>query len=103
VTTEALKSHQQQYPHLDFRGGQVQCLLGQLRLKAAEDTLAPSDRWWTVDLYLDGLMPKLNLLTRTDPRFLDIAQIYGLNSPMNMQTKKLQPITKYTEKSASIR
>ncbi|KAL3483120.1 hypothetical protein BJX62DRAFT_245205 [Aspergillus germanicus] len=61
VTTEALKSHQQQYPHLDFRGGQVQCLHGKHRLKAAEDTLAPSDRWWTVDLYLNDISPDLRI------------------------------------------
>ncbi|CEL09501.1 hypothetical protein ASPCAL12636 [Aspergillus calidoustus] len=61
VTLEALKSHQQQYPHLDFRAGQVQCLHGQHRLKAAEDTLAPSDRWWTVDLYLDDISPDLRI------------------------------------------
>ncbi|CEL06328.1 hypothetical protein ASPCAL07434 [Aspergillus calidoustus] len=73
VTAEELKSHQQQYPRLDFRGSQVQCLHGQHRLKAAEETLAPSDRWWTVDLYLDGLMPKHNLSARTDTRFLDIS------------------------------
>lgn len=55
LTPEELKSRQQQYPCLCFRGRQVQCLHGQHRLKAAEETLAPSDQWWTVDLYLDGL------------------------------------------------
>ncbi|ODM24144.1 hypothetical protein SI65_01734 [Aspergillus cristatus] len=43
------------YPRLQFPTGQVQCLHGQHRLKAAEETLPPTERWWTVDLYLDGL------------------------------------------------
>jgi hypothetical protein len=56
LTLEELKNCQQQYPRLSFRGQRVQCLHGQHRLKAAEETLAPFDRWWTVDLYLDGLI-----------------------------------------------
>ncbi|KAH1508953.1 hypothetical protein KXX29_006087 [Aspergillus fumigatus] len=55
LTPEELKSHQRQYPHLRFSGHPVQCLHGQHRLKAGEETLAPSDQWWIVDLYLDGL------------------------------------------------
>lgn len=43
-----------QHPYLHFPTGNVQCLHGQHRLKAAEELLAPSDQWWTVDLYLDG-------------------------------------------------
>ncbi|BCR83589.1 uncharacterized protein ACHE_10991S [Aspergillus chevalieri] len=43
------------YPRLQFPTGQVQCLHGQHRLKAAEETLPPTERWWTVNLYLDGL------------------------------------------------
>ena len=48
-------------PGLCFPSGQVHCLHGQHRLKAAEKTLAPSERWWTVDLYLDG-EPALHLI-----------------------------------------
>ncbi|KAL5333673.1 hypothetical protein BJX70DRAFT_48849 [Aspergillus crustosus] len=59
LTAEELKTYQPQYPHLSFRGHQVQCLHGQHRLKAAEETLPPSDRWWTVDLYLDDISPDL--------------------------------------------
>ncbi|KAL2848991.1 hypothetical protein BJX68DRAFT_276174 [Aspergillus pseudodeflectus] len=59
LTAEELKTCQQQYVHLSFRGHQVQCLHGQHRLKAAEETLPPFDRWWTVDLYLDDISPDL--------------------------------------------
>lgn len=44
-------------PILSFSPGQVHCLHGQHRLKAAGVALAPSERWWTVDLYLDGEVP----------------------------------------------
>lgn len=43
------------YPRLQFPAGQVQCLHGLHRLKAGEETLPPTEQWWTVDLYLDGL------------------------------------------------
>ncbi|KAJ5155476.1 hypothetical protein N7492_008279 [Penicillium capsulatum] len=59
LTLEELKSRQQQCPRLGFRGREVKCLHGQHRLKAAEDFLSPSDRWWTVDLYLDDISPDL--------------------------------------------
>ncbi|KAL4958852.1 DUF3723 domain-containing protein [Aspergillus stella-maris] len=61
LTLEELKSRQQQYPHLNFGGCQVKCLHGQHRLKAAEETLPPTDRWWTVDLYLDDISPDLRI------------------------------------------
>lgn len=41
-------------PILDFSPGEVTCLHGRHRLKAAEDVLPPSEQWWAVDLYLDG-------------------------------------------------
>ncbi|KAB8212841.1 hypothetical protein BDV33DRAFT_231343 [Aspergillus novoparasiticus] len=59
LTPEELKTCQSQYPRLLFRRHQVQCLHGQHRLKAAEETLPPSDRWWTVDIYLDDISPDL--------------------------------------------
>ncbi|KAE8155499.1 hypothetical protein BDV40DRAFT_294282 [Aspergillus tamarii] len=59
LTPEELKTCQPQYPRLLFRRHQVQCLHGQHRLKAAEETLPPSDRWWTVDIYLDDISPDL--------------------------------------------
>ncbi|GFF96384.1 hypothetical protein IFM53868_08512 [Aspergillus udagawae] len=55
VSTIALMTNPpDRYPLLEFPVGQVQCLHGQHRLKAAEELLPPSDQWWTVDLYLDG-------------------------------------------------
>lgn len=42
------------YVSLEFPIGQVTCLHGQHRLRAGREFLAPYDRWWTVDLYLDG-------------------------------------------------
>lgn len=39
---------------LRFSTGEVSCLHGRHRLKAAEEILPPNERWWTVDLYLDG-------------------------------------------------
>jgi hypothetical protein len=51
---ELLRNSPDQYPHLDFSTERVQCLHGQHRIKAGEEVLPPSERWWTVDLYLDG-------------------------------------------------
>ncbi|RAL09441.1 uncharacterized protein BO97DRAFT_445522 [Aspergillus homomorphus CBS 101889] len=59
LTLEELKYRPQQYPRLCFHRPQVQCLHGQYRIKAAEDFLSPSDRWWTVDLYLDDISSDL--------------------------------------------
>ncbi|KAH1633892.1 hypothetical protein KXX16_006187, partial [Aspergillus fumigatus] len=60
VSTVALMTNPpDQYPLLDFPVGQVQCLHGQHRLKAAEELLPPSDQWWTVDLYLDDISSDL--------------------------------------------
>lgn len=41
-------------PHLHFSAGQVLCLHGQHRVRAGAEVLPEEDRWWTVDLYLDG-------------------------------------------------
>ena len=55
VTAEALLTNPpDKHPFLPFSSGEVQCLHGQHRLKAAEEVLAPSERWWAVDIYLDG-------------------------------------------------
>jgi hypothetical protein len=53
-----------QYLDLQFPTGAVQCLHGRHRLKAGEEVLPPSDQWWTVDLYLNGVFI-LSLLLRT--------------------------------------
>lgn len=44
-------------PFLTFSRGQLLGLHGRHRLCAASKILAPLERWWTVDLYLDGMNP----------------------------------------------
>lgn len=44
-----------QIPHLAFVAGQIQGLHGRHRVQAGTEVLPPTDRWWTVDLYLDGM------------------------------------------------
>lgn len=42
-------------PFLKFPAGfRLQCLKGQSRAKAAEMVLRPEERWWGIDLYLEG-------------------------------------------------
>jgi hypothetical protein len=41
-------------PSLTFSQGQLKGLHGRHRLYAGSRVLAPAERWWTVDLYLDG-------------------------------------------------
>ena len=57
-----LTSIPEQYPHLNFEAGQLQCLHGLHRIKVGCELLPPSDRWWTVDLYLDGMNSLFTLL-----------------------------------------
>lgn len=52
---ELLTSTPDQFPHLHFPARQLQCLHGKHRIKAGEELLPHSDRWWTVDIYLDGM------------------------------------------------
>ncbi|KAA8642578.1 uncharacterized protein ATNIH1004_011523 [Aspergillus tanneri] len=58
-TDELLTNPPEEYPYLHFPIGQIRCLHGQHRLKAGEELLAPSDQWWTVDLYSDDISPHL--------------------------------------------
>ena len=37
-------------------GFQLRCLHGKHRIQAARETLLPGDRWWTIDLYIAGLV-----------------------------------------------
>lgn len=62
LTLDQLRSLRQSPPRLDFSGTEVKCLHGKHRLKAAAEVLPHSDRWWTVDLYLDGLNAASDLL-----------------------------------------
>ncbi len=49
------------------------CLHGKHRLKAANEFLDPHDKWWIVDLYLDGLSPIYQALAiRGLTTFVDI-------------------------------
>lgn len=41
-------------PILKFPGGQLTGLHGRHRLCAGAKVLAPAERWWTVDIYLNG-------------------------------------------------
>lgn len=42
-------------PWLDFQAGQLRGLHGRHRVQAGIEVLPPADRWWTVDLYADGM------------------------------------------------
>jgi hypothetical protein len=44
-----------QIPRLKFPAGQLQGLHGRHRVQAGAEVLPPADRWWVVDLYLDGM------------------------------------------------
>lgn len=46
------------YQHLCFPDENVKCLHGRHRIKVGRKVLPPTDRWWTVDLYLDGKMSR---------------------------------------------
>lgn len=47
---------QHEFPELGFWPGyQLECLHGRHRIQAAKQALLPSDKWWTVDLYLAGM------------------------------------------------
>lgn len=43
-------------PHLRFPSGQLQGLHGRHRIAAGLEVLSPAFRWWTVDIYLDGIV-----------------------------------------------
>lgn len=44
-----------QFPQLRFAVGQLWALHGCHHVQAGVKVLPPADRWWTVDLYLDGM------------------------------------------------
>lgn len=68
---ELLTTAPNHFPHLQFSAGQVLCLHGQHRLRAGAEVLPEGDRWWTVDLYLDGSFHLLYL--GSTKRILDIS------------------------------
>ena len=51
---------QHEFPELGFWPGyQLKCLHGRHRIQAAKQALLPPDKWWTVDLYLAGMIDHL--------------------------------------------
>jgi len=58
ITEEALLTDaQSSYPELAFWVGyQLECLQGRHRIQAAKEALSLTDKWWTVDLYLAGVL-----------------------------------------------
>lgn len=50
-----LTSEPHQSPQLGFTIGQLRALHGRHRVQAGAEVLPPTDRWWMVDLYLDGM------------------------------------------------
>jgi hypothetical protein len=53
------------FPALRFGIGQLQCLHGQHRIRIGSELLPPGDRWWSVDIYLEGEIPPLQLWLST--------------------------------------
>ena len=48
---------QHEFLELGFWPGyQLECLHGRYRIQAAKQALLPPDKWWTVDLYLSGMI-----------------------------------------------
>jgi hypothetical protein len=61
-----LTSNASQIPSLEFVTGQLQGLHGRHRVQAGAEMLPPADRWWTVDLYLDGMLTLFLVFLCTD-------------------------------------
>jgi hypothetical protein len=60
ISAHTLQSHRESdVPHLRFPAGQLHGLHGRHRVAAGLDVLLPSTRWWAVDIYLDGKVPRL--------------------------------------------
>lgn len=59
---ELLNASPNKFPHLKFSSGQVLVLHGRHRIQAASRALFPDDRWWTVDLYLDGILSARHMM-----------------------------------------
>lgn len=57
-----------QLPQLWFTAGQLRALHGRHRVQAGAEVLPPADRWWTVNLYLDGIPCDVHFfgINRTD-------------------------------------
>ncbi|PVH70499.1 hypothetical protein DL98DRAFT_436956, partial [Cadophora sp. DSE1049] len=49
------------YPELEFPSG-IECLHGLHRIQAGKEWLAPTEKWWIVDLYLSGISYELSTI-----------------------------------------
>lgn len=58
-----LNNDPHQFPRLGFTEGQLQGLHGRHRIQAGAEVLPPTDRWWMVDLYLDGEIGTISLVS----------------------------------------
>ncbi|TPX25162.1 hypothetical protein DIZ76_010611 [Coccidioides immitis] len=47
----------EKYPMLHFHNSKLHGLHGRHRVQVVSELLPPVDRWWMVDLYLDGILP----------------------------------------------
>lgn len=65
-----LTNDARQLPWLAFPSGQLQGLHGRHRLQVGAEVLPPADRWWTVDLYMDGtsriILPRFHTNNKKD-------------------------------------
>ncbi|CAG8218000.1 unnamed protein product [Penicillium salamii] len=55
VSQQNLLASPDQIPLLEFEDMDVHALHGRHRLQVGSEVLAPIERWWTVDIYLDGM------------------------------------------------
>lgn len=54
-----LTNNPHQSPQLEFATGHLRALHGRHRVQAGAEVLPPADRWWMVDLYLDGMSRRI--------------------------------------------
>ncbi|QGA15968.1 hypothetical protein EYB26_003635 [Talaromyces marneffei] len=95
------------YVALEFPIGQVTCLHGQHRLRAGREFLAPYDRWWTVDLYLDDISRELeteltdeyaNEATPTDGEVYRKVRQYQYEASARFEERWLSRLTENKQK-----
>lgn len=65
IAAEALMTNSpDQLPQLHFPVGQLECLHGLHRITAGKDFLPPADRWWPIDIYLEGRKSLISISRR---------------------------------------
>lgn len=66
VTPYALRKNPQgMFPNLEFPEGGLYLLHGRHRIEVGQKHLPPGDRWWTVDIYSDGITPDSPVLLQS--------------------------------------